>query len=163
MHFLTKLTISPILEDPAKNHKDIHRHFYRYSKGDFIGPALKIKKTKPRITLKGTHEYEDLIQEIVTSTVTEELINIEGVLITGNDISNTITSLGLNWELKKSKGQTKNYKAIVEDTINKKTLLESIEKFREASYLLLNFNLNPTCKVTTKNRIPQPSKKKNRR
>ena len=52
IHFIKKLIQSPILEDPAKNHKDIHRHYYRYSKGDFIGPALKINQTKAKINLK---------------------------------------------------------------------------------------------------------------
>ena len=28
------------------------------------------------------------------------------------------------------------------------------------SYFLISFNLNPTCKVTTKKNVPQPSKKK---
>ena len=41
MHFLSELIESPNLDDPAKKHMSIHRHFYRYSKGDFIGPALK--------------------------------------------------------------------------------------------------------------------------
>ena len=51
MHFLKKITESPILEDPAKKHLDVHRHFYRYSKGEFIGPAIKISKTSSRITI----------------------------------------------------------------------------------------------------------------
>ena len=49
MHYLSELIETPSLEDPAKNHMNIHRHFYRYSKGDFIGPALKITKSKARI------------------------------------------------------------------------------------------------------------------
>jgi hypothetical protein len=149
------------LEDPAKNYKDIHRHFYRYSKGDFIGPALKINKTKSRINLKGTHEYEDLIQEIVLTNVPEE-VNVEFTanLITGSDISESINNLGFEWDLKKSTGKTKNYKADIKDITDNQTLLKIINTFRENSYFLLSFNLNPTCKVTTKKRIPQPSKKK---
>ena len=160
MHFLSKLIKNPILEDPANKNMDIHRHFYRYSKGDFLGPALKISRTKTRITLKGTHEYEDVIQELVLNTASEDNIEIKGVLITGTDLSNNIADLNLNWSLKKSTGKTKNYKADFTDKTDKKTLLNAIEFFRKNSYLLLSFNLNPTCKVTTKKRIPQPSKKK---
>lgn len=160
MHFLSKLIETPILEDPANKNMDIHRHFYRYSKGDFLGPALKISKTKSRITLKGTHEYEDAIQELILNTASEANIEIKGVLITGTDLSDQITDLNLNWSLKKSTGKTKNYKADVADKIDKYTLLNAIDFFRKNSYLLLSFNLNPTCKVTTKKRIPQPSKKK---
>ncbi len=160
-HFIKKLILSPILEDPAKNHKDIHRHYYRYSKGDFIGPALKISKTKSRINLKGTHEYEDLIQEIVVTSVPEnEKIEFTAILITGSEISETINNLGFDWDLKKSTGKTKNYKADITDIADNHTLLKIINTFRENSYFLLSFNLNPTCKITTKKRIPQPSKKK---
>ncbi|MFX1344200.1 MAG: hypothetical protein ACFFAI_03760 [Promethearchaeota archaeon] len=160
MHFLKKIIESSKLEDPAKHHVDVHRHFYRYSKGEFIGPALKITKTNTRITLKGTHEYEDLILEVVANTLPEEEVQIKGILISGNDISDLITNLGFDWMLIKSTGQTKNYKAKFLSTTDKKTLLESIEAFRKTSYYLISFNVSPTCKVTTKNSIPQPSKKK---
>ncbi len=160
MHFLKKLTESPILEDPAQQHLDIHRHFYRYSKGEFIGPALKLTKSKARITLKGSHEYEDLILEVVANTISEDDVDIKGTLISGSDISDLITNLGFDWNLKKSTGKTKNYKANILSKTNKGILLESIEAFRKTSYYLISLNLNPTCKVTTKKNIPQPSKKK---
>ncbi len=162
MHFLKKIIEQPILEDPAKNHKSVHRHFYRYSRGDFIGPALKITQTKAKITLKGSHEYEDLILELVARGISdpEENFEIQGRLITSSDLKELITNLGFNWVLKRSTGKTKNYKAEILDYINKAKLLESIVFFRENCYFLLSFNLNPSCKITTKKKIPQPSKKK---
>jgi hypothetical protein len=162
MHFLSKLIETPNLDDPAKKHMGIHRHFYRYSKGDFIGPALKISKTSAKITLKGAHEYEDLILEIVLRSISDSQADFEikGKLITGSDLQDTLSNLGINWSLKKSTGQTKNYKADIIDKINKNLLLEAIEILRENSYLLLSFLINPNCKVTTKKNIPQPSKKK---
>ncbi|MFX1454199.1 MAG: hypothetical protein ACFFDB_02385 [Promethearchaeota archaeon] len=164
MHFLKKLTESPVLENPAKEHIDVHRHFYKYSKGEFIGPAIKISKTKTRITLRGSHEYEDLIIEVVANTISKDQIEIKGTLISGSDISELITNLGFDWNLKKflekSTGKTKNYKANILSLTDRKTLLESINAFRKTSYYLISFNLNPTCKVTTKKNIPQPSQKK---
>ncbi len=162
MHFLKNVVETPILDDPAKNHKNIHRHFYRYSRGDFIGPALKISQTKAKITLKGSHEYEDLILEIVASGISnpDDNFEIKGRLISGSDVSDIISDLGFNWDLKQTTGQTKNYKAEIIDNTSKNPLLESIEAFRENSYLLLSFNINPICKVTIKKNIPQPSKKK---
>ncbi|MFX0057825.1 MAG: hypothetical protein ACFE85_05770 [Candidatus Hodarchaeota archaeon] len=161
MHFLKKLIETPILDDPPNKHKEVHRHFYRYSKGDFIGPALKIIQTNTKITLKGTHEYEDLILEIVTKTIPDKTdFEIKGKLITGTDISKIISDLGFNWRLNKSTGKTKNYKADIVDKTNKEQLLKAIDIFRENSYLLLSFNLGSNCKVTTKKNIPQPSKKK---
>jgi hypothetical protein len=160
MHFLKKLTESPILEDPAQQHIDVHRHFYRYSKGEFIGPALKISRSKARITLKGSLEYEDLILELVANTITEDEVEIKGTLISGSEISDLVTNLGFDWDLKKSTGKTKNFKANIMSKTDKGTLLESIEAFRKRSYYLISFNINPTCKVTTKKKIPQASKKK---
>ncbi|MFX1420251.1 MAG: hypothetical protein ACFE9N_15160 [Promethearchaeota archaeon] len=162
MHFLRKIIENPILDDPAQNSKSIHRHFYRYSRGDFIGPAMKVSQTKSKLTLKGSHEYEDLILELVTMGISSsnEKFEIKGRLITGTDIGDTITNLGYNWDLIQSTGQTKNFKAEIIDTTNKDSLLRSIEAFRENSYFLLSFNLNPNCKVSTKKNIPQPSKKK---
>jgi hypothetical protein len=150
------------LEDPAENFKEIHRHFYRYSRGDFIGPAMKISQTKTKFTLKGSHEYEDLILELVTKGISNKNKNFEikGRLITGKDISNIIAKLGFNWDLKESTGKTKNFKAEIVDSVNKETLLKTVDAFRKNSYLLLSFNLNPKCKVSTKKNIPQPSKKK---
>ncbi|NHJ20255.1 MAG: hypothetical protein EAX91_04865 [Candidatus Lokiarchaeota archaeon] len=162
MHFLSELIKNPILENPPKNYMSIHRHFYRYSKGDFIGPALKISKTSGKITLKGTHEYEDLILELVGKSISSSELEFEikGKLISGEDLKETISHLGLTWELKKSTGQTKNYKADIIDKVKKNQLLQAIDIFRKNSYLLLSFGINPNCKVTTKKSIPQPSKKK---
>ncbi|MFX1571343.1 MAG: hypothetical protein ACFFB0_01220 [Promethearchaeota archaeon] len=160
MHFLKELIETPILKDPAKSNTDIHRHFYRYSRGKFLGPALKILKSNTRITLKGTHEYEDLIAEIVANTIPEEKLEIKGSLIAGSDVSRTISDLGFDWDLKKSTGKTTNYKATILSNMNKSSLLKSIEEFRKNSYFLISFNVNSTCKLTTKKNIPQPSKKK---
>ncbi|MFX0002246.1 MAG: hypothetical protein ACFE9C_11235 [Candidatus Hodarchaeota archaeon] len=162
MHFLREIIETPILDDPANTHKNIHRHFYRYSKGEFTGPALKISQTKSKLTLKGSHEYEDLIQELVLSSISDpnKKFEIKGRLISGADIDDIINNLGFNWDLKESTGKTKNYKAEILDTANRDLLLKCIEKFRENSYFLLSFNLNPNCKVSTKKNIPQPSKKK---
>ncbi|TFG07387.1 MAG: hypothetical protein EU539_05040 [Promethearchaeota archaeon] len=160
MHFLRKLIENPILEAPVHDNMDVHRHYYRYSRGEFIGPALVTKKTSSRISLKGSHEYEDLIQELVIKTANEDEIEVKGVLISGKDLTEELLALDLNWDLKKSTGKTKNYKANFSDKIDKEKLLKIIDIFRKHSYLLLSFKLNPTCKISTKKRIPQPSKKK---
>ena len=161
MHFLKKLIENPNLEDPAQQHMDIHRHFYRYSRGDFLGPALKIKTTSGKITLKGTHEYEDLILESVVNSIEDNISNFEikGNLVTGSDISKDLTKLGFDWKLKKSTGQTKNYKSDILDNVTKEQLLAGLKFFRSNSYFLISFNINPSCKITTKKSIPQPSKK----
>ena len=162
MHFLKSIVESPILEDPAQNHMEIHRHFYRYSKGVFIGPALKISRTSTKITLKGSHEYEDLIEELVLNSISDSQheFEIKGTLITGADLSTTIEDLGFSWNLKASTGKTKNFKASVLSKTSKEQLKKAIDAFRKNSYFLISYTINPSCKVTTKKSIPQPSKKK---
>lgn len=162
MHFIRKIIENPVLADPAKKYMSVHRHFYRYSRGDFIGPALKILKTNTKLTLKGTHEYEDLILELVLKSISDdsEKFEIKGKLITGSDVSEEIAQLGFNWDLKQSTGKTKNYKADIQGYSDKVNLLKAIDIFRKTSYLLISFNKGPNCKVITKKNIPQPSKKK---
>ncbi len=162
MHFIKQLIESPILSEPAKNYMNVHRHFYRYSRGFFIGPALKISKTSAKISLKGSHEYEDLILELVTRSISKlnQDIEIKGKLVTANDISELLSNLGLNWDLKRSTGQTKNYTTEVNDRIKKESLLETIEALRKNSYFLISFNINPNCKVTTKKTFLNPQRKK---
>ncbi|TXT58989.1 MAG: hypothetical protein BAJALOKI2v1_270017 [Promethearchaeota archaeon] len=161
MHFLTKLIQNPQLDEPAKKHMDVHRHFYRYSRGEFNGPALKIRTTSNRIGLKGSFEYEDLVGEIIVDTIPDnKKAKFEGVLITGKDISDTIQNLGLDWKLKESTGKTKNFKAKFNQEIEKNTMVDAISTLRTNSYLLLSFNLSSDCKIDTKKRIPRPSKKK---
>ena len=65
MHFLKKIIQNPTLKDPAKEHMDVHRHFYRFSRGLFIGPAIEIRKTSAKLSFKGSLEYEDIIQELI--------------------------------------------------------------------------------------------------
>ena len=139
MHFLKELIKAPIIANPPKNNMNVHRHFYRYSKGDFIGPAMKISQTNTKITLKGSHEYEDLILEIVTKSIpaANQKFEIKGKLISGQDINKIISELGFNWDLKRSTGQVKNYKVDVLDKTTRDQLLESIDLFRENSYFLL--------------------------
>ena len=78
MHFLNQIVSTPELEDPANNYRNVHRHFYRYSRGSFQGPALKISKTASKMTLKGSFEYEDLIQEIVAISIPDAEVEVNG-------------------------------------------------------------------------------------
>ncbi|MGV9171536.1 MAG: hypothetical protein ACOC44_01125 [Promethearchaeia archaeon] len=161
MHFLKKLIDNPKFENPAKEHMDIHRHFYRYSRGEFIGPAFYIWRTSTRIRLKGSYEYEDLLQEMVAKTLPEgEEIEIEGTVYAAKDLSDLFHDLGFKWDMHESSGKAKHYKAKFEDKAEKKQILKAINSLRGKSYFLLSFKEDKLCKVDTNKRLPQPSKKK---
>ncbi len=159
MHFLRKVIENPDLEEPAENHMEVHRHFNRYSRGEFAGPAVKIRKYSTKITLKGSLEYEDIIQELIVRTLQENEIKVKGKVISLQDISSTIKNLNLNWNLKQSTGKVIKYKAEFNDKLSKSKLIEVIEEFRIHSFLMLSFNKNKYCKVSTKTSLPRPSKK----
>ncbi len=159
MHFLNKIIEKPDFDTPAKEHMDVHKHFYRYSKGEFSGPAMKMKKYSTKVTLKGSFEYEDLIQELVTKTAPNSLIEVEGKVITGRDISDKLIELNLDWDLKEKSGKSKGYKGQFSDELSRERILEIIETLREDCYLMLNFKINKYCQVKTDEKLPKPSKK----
>ncbi|MBN1214015.1 MAG: hypothetical protein JXA99_01100 [Candidatus Lokiarchaeota archaeon] len=161
MHFLNQIIENPILKNPAKEHMDVHRHFYRFSKGIFIGPAIEIRRTSSKISFKASLEYEDIIQEFVVEAIPGDSISVTGLLFTGRDINDTLKEIGLHWKLKASTGKTKNYKADIKGEVDKTVLLKAIEIIRESGYLLLScVAADKSSKVTTNKRLPQPSKKK---
>ncbi|MEJ2252574.1 MAG: hypothetical protein P8Y97_23300 [Candidatus Lokiarchaeota archaeon] len=160
MHFIKKIIENPQFDDPAEKHMDIHRHFYRYSRGEFIGPAFQIWRTSSKLSLKGSFEYEDLISEIVLKNSTKNKVKADVILISGKDITDELRELGLNWEMIESTGKTQNFKSKETGEVEIETLIKTIDTLRKDSYLLLNFNMGSKCKVSTKKRIPQPSKKK---
>jgi len=69
-HYLTKILDNPMIENPVKAAPDVHKHFTRYSKGQFSGPAVKISQTKEKITIWCSHEYEDAVLRIALNMKT---------------------------------------------------------------------------------------------
>jgi hypothetical protein len=159
MHFLKQIIENPRFEEPAKKHMDVHKHFYRYSKGEFSGPAMKMKRYSTKITMKGSFEYEDVVQEIVTRTTPSDTIEVEGKLITGRDITDTLNKLNLDWELEEKSGRGKGYEIEFSETFSREKLLKIIEEFREHCYLMLNYKVNKYSQIKTEEKLPKPSKK----
>ncbi|TFG00421.1 MAG: hypothetical protein EU541_02290 [Promethearchaeota archaeon] len=159
MHFIKQIIENENFEEPAKEHMDVHKHFYRYSKGEFSGPAIKMKKYSTKITLKGSFEYEDAIQELVTMTAPNSIIDVEGKVVTGRDISDLLKDLNLDWKLEKKTGKAKGYKIKFSDSLKKEKIMEIIETLREHCYLMLNFKIDKYCQVKTDEKLPKPSKK----
>lgn len=123
----------------------------------FNGPSFKIWSTSDKIRIYASFEYEDLAQELVARSLPdEEPIQIRGTLISRRDVSDVVTSLGLDWEVVESSGKSKNYKAKFDDTVTKSNLLEAIEAFRGNSYFLVSFHANG--EISCKKKVPRPSK-----
>ncbi len=158
MHFLTVLVEKPILENPSENYPEIHRHFTRYSKGIFTGPVIKARFTANKITLNGSFEYEDFIQEYITSIMPDGEFPVTSIVFAARDLKEDLYKLGLDWKLAKSKGDTKNFKGSFSDSFTKKKLNEVIKTLTKRSYYFSNFKIEGYS-VKCKKKPPQPSKK----
>jgi hypothetical protein len=167
MHFIKDLLGKPMDSDPIKNIPQVHRHFMRYSKGEFEGPSMVIKISKTNITVNGSFEFEDLCAWIAGKCMPDSIkpFNITGSLISGNDFSNNIQKLGIDWKVKKSTGQTKNFKTVLKPAdkaaISKDQLVKLIENLNSDCYILLNFKAGePTnFTLTTAKNPPRPKTK----
>ena len=82
-HYLMKLILAPHLADPVKEAPDVHKHFTRYSKGSFDGPVIKVSKTKAKISVWASHEYEDLLLRFALKNCQDEKVKVTGNIIGG--------------------------------------------------------------------------------
>ena len=107
-HYLTKLIEKPIYEDPVNEVPDVHKHFTRYSRGHFNGPAIKIAKTKATITLSGSYEYEDEITRIALEHMDDDPISVTGVVMGAINFTKLMEKLNFDpiWLHKKLKVKT---------------------------------------------------------
>ncbi len=160
MHFINLLLQNPILQNPAEDYPEIHRHFTRYSKGEFTGPIMKIRFTTNKITLYGSFEYQDFIQEYVASVMPDDEIEVTSSIFSGSDLKDIFSKLSLDWQLKKSTGKTKNFKGIFQAKFKKSKFLEILKELNKYSYYFTNFNNQQGFSVKCKTKPAQPPKKK---
>jgi len=151
---------NPVLQNPVEDYPEIHKHFTRYSKGEFTGPIMKIRFTTNKITLNGSFEYEDFIQEYVASVMPDDEIDVTFNILSGADLKVIFSKLSLDWQLKKSTGKTKNFKGIFQGKFKKSKYLEILKELNKYSYYFTNFNNQQGFSVKCKTKPPQPPKKK---
>jgi hypothetical protein len=164
MHFLTKLLKEPEVKDPVKNAPDVHKHFTRYSKGQFDGPIIKISVIGKKISIGASFEYEDELLRLVTKYYPDPKMEISGTLMSGIDFTTQMKSFGMpaTWFPEKSKGQTSSYTTVMKTkvSVDKAKLAEMAEKWSDYLYALLSFSsANKEYSITTKSKPPRPNSK----
>ncbi len=159
-HFLTELIANPNLEDPSIK-MGMHRHFARYSKGKFSGPACKISVTPSKIAVASTFEYEDVLTSLAARFFPDPFMSISGTIVTGKDINDELEKIGVRIRVEESTGQAKNFKAKVEEDMPKEKLVKLIDLVAENGYILLSFKQGDKggISVTTKKSPPRPNPK----
>lgn len=171
MHFITELIDNPEPDDPVKEFPHVHRHFMRYSKGFFNGPAIKARITKSTISFSSSFEYEDLLLDIAIKTL--EMLGIDddfivsGNIIASGDFTSYLQEIGLDWKSVKSKGQTTNFKCVLKPaekrTINVTTLKKIVDKLTRISYVLFSFKAGSSGEVTMKTAKNPPRPKQSKK
>lgn len=166
-HFLTQLLDTPNLDNPAKEAPNIHKHFTRYSKGRFDGPVIKISRTKAKISLWCSYEYEDVPLKLALDKYPEDEgqnILVTGSIISGSNFSPLVDKVGLDshWNPKKSKTKTVNYTAVNKTAVTV-PLNQAIQLAQlGVKYVSILFSFaSPDKSVILKTKIkpPRPSNK----
>lgn len=161
-HYLTELYKNPKLKDPVANAPEVHKHFTRYSKGEFDAPVIKIRLTANKINFSCSYEYEDIALKLALKNITSDLVTVKGSITSGVDFTSLIMKLGFSkeWLPAKSTGKTQNYvsKITTPVDIEKAKLEELFEKgIVHMSFL---FDIDDTeVKLKTKIKPPRPSSK----
>ena len=163
-HYLMKILDNPMIEDPVKGAPDVHKHFTRYSKGQFSGPVVKFSQTKDKITIWCSHEYEDAVLRIALDLIPDEILNVTGAILGGMDFTPLIKDIGLGKDFypQKSKGKAVNYTAAIKTQVSaEKKLLQTLSvRGTPYVYSLLSF----TCEdqkiiLKIKKKPPRPNSK----
>lgn len=163
-HYLMKLIENPHLDDPVKEAPDVHKHFTRYSKGIFEGPVIKVSTTSSKISLWGSHEYEDLLLRFALKACKDPTVKVTGNIIGGVNFAPLMEKLGFpeSWNPVKSKGQTTSYvtefKTAVE--IEREKLLDLATRGTPYVYILQSFtSADKSVTLKIKKKPPRPSSK----
>ncbi len=141
--------IKDIFEKKETQHA--HNKFIRYSKGNFVGPLMKIKFSKQEVKIGASYHFNDELLKIVANYLGDKIVHIKGLLIWNLDLSVGLERLGIKYsKVSKSRG-------IFKYTLDNEVCLK---KFVDE---MGNYNLLITIKtenapITTKSALPKPNK-----
>ena len=163
-HYLTKILENPMIDDPVKGAPDVHKHFTRYSKGQFGGPVVKFSQTSEKITIWCSHEYEDAVFRIAVDSIPDEKLNVTGAILGAMDFTPLIQKIGLGKEFHpvKSKGKTVNYTATIKTPVSvDKELIKTLSvRGTPYVYSLLSFtSADQKMSLKIKKKAPRPDSK----
>jgi hypothetical protein len=162
MHFIKELLEKPNEKDPVKTLPQVHKHFIRYSKGYFDAVALKIKISPKNISVDSSFEFEDLLLFLAANAITGNApFEAVGTILGVKDITPELKDAGLNWDIKKSTGDAKNFKCTPSGSITKDQLLKLLDSLKASAYIMLTFKAGEADAVSikTSKNPPRPSNK----
>jgi len=141
--------IKDIFEGKKTEHA--HNKFIRYSKGNFVGPLLKIKIQKAGIKVAASFHFIDELLELAGKVLGDRIVNIKGTLVWNKDLSAELEKLGIKYiKVTKSRGI---FKYALDNDVN---LKEFIDVFND--YFILITIKTEGFTLVTKSAFPKPNK-----
>jgi len=159
-----KIIEEPKVEDPLGENLDIHKHFTRYSRGEFGGPAVRISKSSKNITIKGSYEMEDEMTRIALELINDDELSVKGNIMSGDDFTSMMKEFGFSdeWYPEESSGKTKKYETKMKSalTVSKEKIKKLVVDGIKECYSFLNFSSEDgSVSMEAKSKPPRPSKK----
>lgn len=144
MHF-----VKDLFTDNETEH--LHNKFIRYSRGNFIGPLLKVKIAKANIKVYASFHYVDELLEFIAEYLGDKEVNVKGVLLWNKDLGPDLSSIGVDYvKLSKARG-------IFKYTLDTNVALNKFVAKLNQYNLLVNIK-EDNLSYATKSSFPKPNK-----
>lgn len=141
--------IKDIFENKVTQHA--HQKFIRYSKGNFVGPLLKVKFSKTNVKLSASFHYIDELLLMLAEVLGDRVVHINGFLVWNSDLSSDLAKVGIKYsKVTKSRGI---FKYVIDNDVNIKHFIETFNDYN----LLINVKVDDISFVT-KSSFPKPNK-----
>lgn len=144
MHF-----IKDLFQDNQTEH--LHNKFIRYSRGEFVGPLLKVKFAKANVKVYASFHFVDELLQLVADKLGDKQVHIKGTLLWNKDLGPELEELGIKF-LKVAKAR-----GIFKYTLDNDTVLQNFVKVMNKYHLLINVK-EDGLSYTTKSSFPKPNK-----
>jgi hypothetical protein len=141
------------VKDIFENNHTQHAHdkFIRYSRGEFVGPLLKIKFGKEAVKILASFHFVDELLMMVAKCLGNKVVHINGSLVWNKDLSDDFLKLGIKYsKVTKSRGI---FKYVLENDVNIQDFVDQM-----SSYNLLVSIKEETVSLVTKTSFPKPNK-----
>jgi len=144
MHF-----IKDLFQDNQTEH--LHNKFIRYSRGEFVGPLLKIRISKANLKVYASFHFVDELLDLVATKLGNKKSHIKGTLLWNKDLGDELEELGIKY-LKRSKARGI-FKYTLDNEVNLIDFVKTMNKY----HVLINIK-DELLSYTTKTSFPKPNK-----
>jgi hypothetical protein len=133
------------------NTEHLHNKFIRYSRGDFLGPLLKLKFTKANVKVYASFHFTDELLSIFADKLDDREVRAKGTILWNKDLAPEFEQLGIKFaKVSKARGI---FKYAIDNDVVLKDLVTLMNKY----YVLLNVKEDGLT-YSTKKALPKPNK-----